>query len=124
MSDDWLFGYGGDSIDNPTSAVLVPEGMSTEEFLSKIEDSSLRDFGEAVQEGTKAASEGNLRYVDKNIETICRFNTDYALKVGALRGIPEFIMHLMGLAIENHLKHNPLTDYVRECANKYDVHLE
>ena len=124
MSDNYLFRYGKDETDNPRAAVLVPEGMSTGDFIFEMGD-SLKNFVEAFQEAHDAVSGGNLRQADNHLGTLLRLNESYAKINRALRGIPKHNQYFMAVAIANHLEQdNKVTDDVRKYAEKYNVLLE
>jgi hypothetical protein len=123
MMREWLFGYGGDSIDCPEAFVFVPEGMTTEEYISFM-GSSLADFVKAVEAGGKAAEKGDLDEVATHLETITKLNHNYEEKGKALQGITKHNQAIMTDAILHHLKNgNTTTDKVRKYANKYNIKL-
>jgi hypothetical protein len=121
-SDDWLFGYGG-TLDSPAAAVLVPEGMTTGDFLLSI-GNSITPFVKAVQEGHGAASRGDLDAVDQQLAAISALDAGYASRGKGLRGVEAHNRYIMGMAIAAHVRQgNPVTDHVRELAAKYSITL-
>ena len=110
-------------MDSPAAAIRVPEGMTTERFLFRV-GNEFPEFVKAVQEGCKAAREGDLDAVDSHLETIARLGGEWKL-----RGYELHNQYLMAHAISHHRQlppHPPQPDpeKIKKYAEKYELPVE
>src|SRR3989344_792674 len=118
--NNWLFGYGGKSLESPEGYVQVPEGMSVAQFLDRIDGLLLKQFVAAVQDSNEAASQGNIPATGECLDLIVNLNQRLAEQPGTLRGLEAHNAHMMRTALANYLQQgNQITSELKQQVQKY-----
>jgi hypothetical protein len=78
-SGEYLFGYGGESLESPEAFVFVPEGMTASIFMDLVNLREMDEFMQSIQNSSNFSQEGNLIRTHILLERARKFGEKYGL---------------------------------------------